>query len=117
MINKKESVLWDTAATLFPYSCVYGKRDSETERQAKSALREFFVRLKKIKPDKETAARHGLPDYYLYTQHIAEAQLCLQNGEYASACSRILSSAVEDSIYQKRVYIALMRLNKQYLEG
>lgn len=96
---------------LYRYDDYYGEYDKE---EAKNILKEFFMRLRDIKPDNflDLGPRR---DYYSFYINLLPVWKALQNQQYAIACHEIATLNHYEPMLQKRIYRELMKLYKKFL--
>lgn len=101
-------------AAIEPLKLFEGIFSEHDEKQAKSALTDFFERLRGISPDKtlDLGSRHNYYSFYINLLPVMEA---LKDNHYAKACHEIITLNYYEPILQMRIYKGLMFLQSEFL--
>lgn len=93
------------------------ERDEHEEVAAKAALKQFFTEFKKATPHEHIEFKHaGGWGYYSYFLSVVPIWEALMKGKYCMACHELITVYAYEQLLQKRVYNALMYLERKFLE-
>ena len=85
------------------------------ESAAREALIHFFEGFIKIKPDKVLKIQR-CGSYYSFYINLIPLRNALSESRYSLACHELITLAFYEPILQKRIYICLIMLYREFLE-
>lgn len=107
-----DDCIWDNGFCYFDY-----KTTQTDELRAYNILKDFYIGLSKIKPDKKLVIfGKRIYSYSSYLINTIPFYMAVRKGRYVLACHELLTINAYEDILQKRVYSNLMLVYRECME-